>query len=96
MLDKIATLLGEQPEDINYSFESIHRVSSSYAVQKQLPRDVMVQLISKKMKEDILSKSYKEPLEIDGKSTKILKELPRKVINSRRDYRLLAQKLKKS
>lgn len=38
MVDKIATVLGKQPEDINYNFKSIYRVNSHYEVQKQLPK----------------------------------------------------------
>lgn len=84
VVDKLANFLGEHSEDFNYNFEAIYRVNSSYMTQNQLPRDFVVQII----------KSYREPLLINGKSIKILKELPGKVIYSRRAYRQLSEKLK--
>lgn len=46
------------------------------------------------MKDDIITKNYKVPLEIKGKTIKILKELPRKVLQQRKEYRTLTEKLK--
>lgn len=54
----------------------------------------MVQLISRKVREDILNRSYSDPMEFDGKKIKILKELPKRLITSRKDYRPLSEKLK--
>lgn len=42
VVDKLANFLGEQSEDNSYNFETIYRVNSSYATQKQLPGDVVV------------------------------------------------------
>lgn len=94
VIDKLANFLGEQVDNISYNFEAIYRVNSNYASQKKLPRDVVVQMISRKIKEDIITKSFRETLEIYGKPVKILKELPRKVIRARRNYRQLTEKLK--
>lgn len=92
--ENLANYLGEQVDDISFNFEAIYRVNSSYATQKHFPRDVVVQLLSKKIKEDIIAKSYKSPFEINGKTIKILKELPKKVIHHRKEYRSLTEKLK--
>lgn len=94
LVRKIAELLGEPPKDLNFNFNSVYRVNSNYALQKKLPRDVVAQVTSKKLKEDILNKTYKEPLEWEGKKIKILKELPREVINRRKNYKPLTEKLK--
>lgn len=73
MIDNIARYLGEQPEDVSFNLESVYRVNSDFAVKNQLPRDVITKLGSKKIKNDILSKSFKEPLEIEGKTIRILR-----------------------
>lgn len=46
------------------------------------------------MKDDIVTKSFKEPLEFEGKTIRIMKELPKKVLDSRKDFRPLSDKLK--
>lgn len=83
-----AEYLGMQCEEITPNLNSVYRVNS-------LPRDVVVQFSNKKMKEEFVSKSFKEPLELEGKSIKVLKELPKKVIDSRKTFRPLTDKLKK-
>lgn len=69
-------------------------MNSKYAQQKGLPRDVVVQLILRKMRDDIISKHFKHPLEIEGRAVKIMKELPKKVLQSRKEYGVLTEKLK--
>lgn len=94
MVENIANYLGEQSEDVTFNVDSVDRVNSSHASLHQLPR-VVVHLISKKMKEDIMAKSFKETLEIEGKTVKILRELHKKATNSRKEFKPLADKLKK-
>lgn len=48
MVENIAKYLGEQPEDVSFNLESVYRVNSGYATKHQLPRDVVVQVLSKK------------------------------------------------
>lgn len=47
------------------------------------------------MKEEILMKSFKEPLEWEGKMIRFLKELPKKVMESRKEFKSLTDKLRK-
>lgn len=47
------------------------------------------------MKVDFITKNFSKPLEIKGNSNKILKELPKKVMQSRKEYQPLTDKLKK-
>lgn len=91
----LADYLEEQVDEVAFNIESIYRVNSSFATQNKLPRDVVVQFSSKKMKEEIFHKAYKDPLEIEGETIKILKELPKKVIETRKQYKPLVDKLKK-
>lgn len=55
----------------------------------------MVKFLAKKMKEEIVVKSYKEPLELEGQSIKILKEFSKKVIDNMKIFKPLTDKLKK-
>lgn len=84
VVEKIARYLGEHPEEVSFNLESVYRVYFGFVIKNQLPRDVVIQMVSRKMKDDIVIKSYKDPLEFDGKSIKIMKELPKKVIESRK------------
>lgn len=93
--DLLANYLGEQLEDMTLNLETVYRENSTVATQNKLPRDIVVQLTSKKLKEEIIAKSYKEPLEIEGKTIRILKELLKKVMENRKEFRPLTEKLKK-
>lgn len=90
-----AEYLAKLYEEVALNLNSVYRVNSKFAVQNLLPRDAVVQFTNKKMKKEIISKSFKEPLELEGKSIKVLKELPKKVIDSRKTFRPLSDKLKK-
>lgn len=80
----LADFLEEQADEIEYNFEPIYRVNSEYAQKKNLATDVaryvVIRLLTKKMKEDILRKQSKEPLEINGKRILIMKELPSSIL----------------
>lgn len=95
MTEAIAKYLGEQTDEVAFNIDTVYRVNSNYAAQNKIPRDIVVQFSSKKMKEEILSKSYKDPLELEGDQIKILKELPKKVIDSRKQFKPLTDNLKK-
>lgn len=45
--------------------------------------------------EELLTKLYKDPPEYEGKTVKVLKELPKKVIESRKQFKQIVEKLKK-
>lgn len=83
----LAEYLGEKADEVMYNLDLVYRVNSSYATQNNIPRDIVVQFSSKRMKEDILTKSYKDPLEFEGKTVKVLKELFQKVTESRKQFK---------
>lgn len=64
-MDILAEFLEEQPKKIICNFDLVYRVNSLYAEKKNLLRDVIVQLLTKKNEKDILRKQYQRPLEID-------------------------------
>lgn len=90
-----AEYLEEQVEDVTHNLDAVCRVNAKFASQNQLPRDVVVKFLAKKMKEEIVVKSYKEPLELEGQSIKILKEFSKKVIDNMKIFKPLTDKLKK-
>lgn len=91
----LAEYLGEQTEGVAFNLDTVYRVNSNDAVQNKLPRDVVVRFTSGKMKEDIFLKSYNDPLEKEGKTVRVLKELPRKVMEGRKQFKPLVDKLKR-
>lgn len=91
----IAEYLEEQQDEVRYNLEQVYRVNSKYAMQNQIPRDVVVQFSSRKMKEELLNKIYKDPLEYEGQTIRVLKELPKKVTESRKQFKPIVDKLKK-
>lgn len=48
VIEMLARYLGEEVDDM-YNFDLIYRVNSSYAEKKNLPKDVIVQLLAKKI-----------------------------------------------
>lgn len=62
----LAKYLGEQIDVVAFNLDTVYRVNSHLATQNQLPRDIVVRF--RKMKEDIFAKSFKDPLEGEGKT----------------------------
>lgn len=69
-------------------------INSEFACIKYLPRDVIVKVMNHKIRDLILSRHFQEPLEVLGKKVKIWKELPREVIQQRKNFKQLVEKLK--
>lgn len=80
MVNLIAGYIQKPMEEINNSCDNIYRINSEYAKLKNLPQDVIVQLTSKRIRDEIIERQYKEPL---------LKE----VIQTRKNYRKIIEKL---
>ena len=94
MTEVLADYLGKEEEEIVAILDVAYRVNSRIATQRKLPRDVIVQFTTRNMKERIVTKQFQDPLEIDGKTIIIMKELPRSVLLDRKKYRVLIQTLK--
>lgn len=62
-----AEFLNHEVELIDGKIDLIYTVKSFYTEKKNLPRDIIVQFITKKLKEDILTQQYKSPLRTEGK-----------------------------
>lgn len=59
-----------------------------------LPQDVIANVLSKTLKEEILRQSYTKPIEYRNKKVLIMKELPKQLIEDRRTYKKLVDILK--
>ncbi|XP_067322368.1 uncharacterized protein [Anolis sagrei] len=91
----LANLLGE--DDLSVMMDSIsacYRVSSAIAKQKKLPRDCIVQFVTRICKDIILKKQYESPIIIGGKKILMLKEIPGRFLKKRKDFAFLVSKLK--
>lgn len=53
----------------------------------------MIHFVTRNLKEEILKIQYDKPLEIDGEKIRIIRELPKKILLLRKDYRKLKDKL---
>lgn len=60
-LKVILEYLGEEPDEVRYNLDQIYRVNSKFAVQNQIPRDVVVQFSSKKKERRITYKNIQGP-----------------------------------
>lgn len=50
VVELIANFIGGDQDEIEYNFEDVYRVNSLVAEQKGLPRDIVVKMVSKKLK----------------------------------------------
>lgn len=95
--DQIITLLADflqkSCEEIDNNCEVVYRVNSEFAKLKKLPRDVIIQLATKRLRDEILDRQTREPLMDKGKQVRIMKELPKQILQNRRNYRKLIEKL---
>lgn len=86
MIELIADYLKKDVQEIRFQVDKTYRINSDYAHQKDLPRDIMVHFVTRSLKEELLRQQYKQPLEVEGEKTKIMRELPRKVLMLHKNY----------
>lgn len=93
---KVLTEYLEQPtEQIDQGIHLVYRVNSVFA-QKRLPRNIIIQFVTIRKKEEILWKQFYTPLEIDEKTILILKELPKKALLLHKNYKKLTDYITES
>lgn len=85
----------EQEEAMEDELDLVYRVNSTFAERKNIPRDVVVQFVTSRTKEDILRQQFKNPVEVDEKKILILKETPKKALILRKKYKRLTEILTK-
>lgn len=94
MIEILAEFLEISAEEVESKCDDIYRVNSEFARRKNLPRDVIVKLLTHNLRDSIFARHYQEPLEIAGKKIKIWRELPKVMIKQRKEYKQLVEKLR--
>lgn len=93
IIRKIIAILSEllelPPEEIQQTLDLVYRVNSNFAKQNKLPRDIIIQFTTLRKKEEFLRKHYETPLEVDNKKILVLKEILRKALSRRKNYKKL-------
>lgn len=89
-----AELTEKSMEEIDKGLDQVFRLRSKFIKRENTTQDVMVIVLSKKLKNKILRQSYLNPIESNGKRVLILRELPRQVILQRKGFKILPDKLK--
>lgn len=80
----LSELLEKSEEEVDKGLDQVFRLRSRYAEREGIPQDVMVNVLTQRMKEEILRQSYENPIEFKGKRVIIMRELPREVIVQRK------------
>ncbi|XP_042304128.1 neurofilament medium polypeptide-like [Sceloporus undulatus] len=99
LYDYVVTTLADYMEipkmeylwEINKTF----RVNSTFAREQNISRDTVVYFVRKKARDDVLFQSYQKDLIIEGKQVKIYKDVPKRILRKREDYKFLTTQLSK-
>lgn len=82
------------PEEIEKELDQIYRLKSLYSEQKKIPKDVPVNFLTKKLKDEKIKQSFLNLIEYKGKKVLIRRELPKQVILESKRFRKLTDKLR--
>lgn len=94
MINILSEFLEMPQSEVEQECDEIYRVNSEFAHIRKLPRDIIVKVLNHTMRDAILNKQYHEPMEISGKRIKIWKELPKDVIQQRKEFKQLLDRLR--
>ncbi|KAJ7313435.1 hypothetical protein JRQ81_004803, partial [Phrynocephalus forsythii] len=91
----LAERMGLEVKEFEKEIEFIRRINSRFAKMNKLPRDVRVTFVRREMKQKVMRIMSEEPLTILGKEVVALKEIPRRIRETRKNYRFLTEELNK-
>nr|XP_008101251.2 PREDICTED: trichohyalin-like [Anolis carolinensis] len=91
----LATWLNLPLIKMEQEIDQIYRISTFYSRKNKTPRDIIVHLIRKKTRDEILWVNSKNPLHYEDTKVAILKEFPQSILMKRRQYFFLTEELKK-
>lgn len=94
VVEIIAELVELPLNEVARECDDIYRVNSDFARQKNLPRDIILKVLTHKMWDLIFASHYREPVEVQGKKIKIWRELPKEVIKQRKEMKQLTDRLR--
>uniref|UniRef100_A0A2D4GSG4 L1 transposable element RRM domain-containing protein n=1 Tax=Micrurus corallinus TaxID=54390 RepID=A0A2D4GSG4_MICCO len=93
MEELLAKLLGIDKQKMEMEIDEIFRIHTTYARRHKLPREVHVRFVKKSIRDKILNKARDEPLQYKGKQLVVLKHIPRRVRDLRKQYHFLTSVL---
>lgn len=91
----VAEILDIKVEAADKELDHVFRFKSWKTNRGKFPGDVIVNILSRRVKDNIIRQNKQNPIEYKGKRVQILREMPRQVIIERKSYRELTDKLKK-
>uniref|UniRef100_A0A2D4IBS7 L1 transposable element RRM domain-containing protein n=1 Tax=Micrurus lemniscatus lemniscatus TaxID=129467 RepID=A0A2D4IBS7_MICLE len=95
MAEILTKALDRDKEEMLKEMDNVYRVSTSYARKNKLPKEVHIRFTRRKVQDIIYKISREEAIVYKGKEIQILKEIPRRVREQRKDYKFLATQLNK-
>ncbi|XP_026541541.1 nucleoporin GLE1-like [Notechis scutatus] len=95
MAEILAKALDRDKEKMLKEMDDVYRVSTSYARRNKLPKEVHIRFTRRKVRDIIYKISREEAIVYKGKEIQILKQIPRRVREQKRDYKFLATQLNK-
>lgn len=79
-------------DEIESFIDQIYRLKPRKPEREGWTNNVIVNLFSKRIKEEIIKAWYENPIEYKGEKVLILRELPRQVVQFRKNMRRLTEK----
>lgn len=89
MAELIADILQRDKQEIIRELDEIYRVQTNYVRRNRLPREVHVRFARKKLRDIVLNIAREEQIIFRGKEVNILKQIPKRVREKRRNYNFL-------
>lgn len=90
----LADFVEEPAEQFPWEIDTLYRINSKLAKQRNLPRDVVIYCVRKQTKDLIIQQSFKKELIVEGRIIQIFKDIPTVVLKSRKEYSFLTDQLK--
>uniref|UniRef100_A0A2D4PWZ7 L1 transposable element RRM domain-containing protein n=1 Tax=Micrurus surinamensis TaxID=129470 RepID=A0A2D4PWZ7_MICSU len=95
MVELIAEKLEREKDEILNELDDVYRVSTNYVRRNRLPKEIHIRFARKKVHNILYKIAREEGIQYKGKKIQVLKQVPRRVREQRRDYRFLATYLNK-
>uniref|UniRef100_A0A2D4KH05 L1 transposable element RRM domain-containing protein n=1 Tax=Micrurus paraensis TaxID=1970185 RepID=A0A2D4KH05_9SAUR len=95
MAEILANFLERDKEEMIREIDDIYRVYTSYARRHRLPKEIHIRFARRKVRDIIYKISREETIKYKEKEIIILKQIPRRVRELRKDYHFLTNYLNK-
>ncbi|KAJ7317138.1 hypothetical protein JRQ81_003300 [Phrynocephalus forsythii] len=96
MVIELSKFLQEDRQLLDSEIDKVFRVNSRFATQNKAPRDILIFFVKKNTRDRILQLHSKNKFKIDNKDVIVLKEIPQRILQRRKDFTFLVQKLKEN